>query len=130
MKKLDYIKRNLKYAIMAISVFLIYYILNKKFGFSIPCIFYKITGLYCPGCGITRLLFSLINLDIYQAFCYNPLVFILIIIGIIYLIIKGFIYFKLKKEIKIPNNIYIILIAISIVYGILRNIPGFDFLGP
>lgn len=130
MKKLDYIKRNLKYAIMAISVFLIYYILNKKFGFSIPCIFYKITGLYCPGCGITRLLFALVNLEFYESFKYNPWIFILIVLGLFYLICKLFIFLKFKKIIKIPNYVYIILIIISIIFGIFRNIPGFDFLGP
>ncbi len=130
MKKLDYIKRNLKYAIMAISVFLIYYILNKKFGFSIPCIFYKITGLYCPGCGITRLLFALVNLEFYESFKYNPWIFILIVLGLFYLICKLFIFLKLKKIIKIPNYVYITLIIISIIFGIFRNIPGFDFLGP
>ena len=130
MKKLDYIKRNLKYAIMAISVFLIYYILNKKFGFSIPCIFYKITGLYCPGCGITRLLFALVNLEFYESFKYNPWIFILIVLGLFYLICKLFIFLKLKKIIKIPNYVYITLIIISIIFGIFRNIPGFEFLGP
>lgn len=130
MKKLDYIKRNLKYAIMAISVFLIYYILNKKFGFSIPCIFYKITGLYCPGCGITRLLFALVNLEFYESFKYNPWIFILIVLGLFYLICKLFIFLKFKKIIKIPNYVYITLIIISIIFGIFRNIPGFEFLGP
>ena len=130
MKKLDYIKRNLKYAIMAISVFLIYYILNKKFGFSIPCIFYKITGLYCPGCGITRLLFALVNLEFYESFKYNPWIFILIVLGLFYLICKLFIFLKFKKIIKIPNYVYITLIIISIIFGIFRNIPSFDFLGP
>ena len=130
MKKSDYIKRNLKYAIMVISVFLIYYILNKKFGFSIPCIFYKITGLYCPGCGITRLLFALVNLEFYESFKYNPWIFILIVLGLFYLICKLFIFLKFKKIIKIPNYVYITLIIISIIFGIFRNIPGFDFLGP
>lgn len=130
MKKLDYIKRNLKYAIMAISVFLIYYILNKKFRFSIPCIFYKITGLYCPGCGITRLLFALVNLEFYEAFKYNPWIFILIVLALFYLICKLFIFLKFKKIIKIPNYVYIILIIISIIFGIFRNILGFEFLGP
>ena len=130
MKKLDYIKRNLKYAIMAISVFLIYYILNKKFGFSIPCIFYKITGLYCPGCGITRLLFALVNLEFYESFKYNPWIFILIVLGLFYLICKLFIFLKFKKIIKIPNYVYITLIIISIIFGIFINIPGFYFLEP
>ena len=122
-------KTNLKLAIIAILGFLLYYFLNLYTGFAIFCPFHKFTGLYCPGCGVTRLLFSLIKLDFYQAFRYNPLVFILLIIGIIYLLIK-FILKKFNIIIKVPNYVWYILIIIVIIYGILRNIPEFDWLAP
>lgn len=122
-------KTNLKLAIIAILGFLLYYLLNLYTGFAIFCPFHKFTGLYCPGCGVTRMLFSLIKLDFYQAFRYNPLVFILLIIGIIYLLIK-FILKKFNIIIKVPNYVWYILIIIVIIYGILRNIPEFDWLAP
>ncbi len=122
-------KTNLKLAIIAILGFLLYYLLNLYTGFAIFCPFHKFTGFYCPGCGVTRLLFSLIKLDFYQAFRYNPLVFILLIIGIIYLLIK-FILKKFNIIIKVPNYVWYILIIIVIIYGILRNIPEFDWLAP
>lgn len=122
-------KTNLKLAIIAILGFLLYYLLNLYTGFAIFCPFHKFTGLYCPGCGVTRMLFSLIKLDFYQAFRYNPLVFILLIIGIIYLLIK-FILKKFNIIIKVPNYVWYILIMIVIIYGILRNIPEFDWLAP
>lgn len=122
-------KTNLKLAIIAILGFFLYYLLNLYTGFAIFCPFHKFTGFYCPGCGITRLLFSLIKLDFYQAFRYNPLVFILLIIGIIYLLIK-FILKKFNIIIKVPNYVWYILIIIVIIYGILRNIPYFNYLIP
>lgn len=122
-------KTNLKLAIIAILGFFLYYLLNLYTGFAIFCPFHKFTGLYCPGCGVTRLLFSLIKLDFYQAFRYNPLVFILLIIGIIYLLIK-FILKKFNIIIKVPNYVWYILIIIVIIYGILRNIPEFSWLAP
>lgn len=122
-------KTNLKLAIIAILGFLLYYLLNLYTGFAIFCPFHKFTGLYCPGCGVTRLLFSLIKLDFYQAFRYNPLVFILLILGLIYLIIKTILK-KLNIYITIPNYIWCILIMIVIIYGILRNIPEFSWLAP
>ena len=122
-------KTNLKLAIIALLGFLLYYLLNLYTGFAIFCPFHKFTGLYCPGCGVTRLLFSLIKLDFYQAFRYNPLVFILLIIGIIYLLIK-FILKKFNIIIKVPNYVWYILIIIVIIYGILRNIPEFSWLAP
>ena len=62
--------------IVLIVIFLIYAVLIISFDIGIPCVFYEITGLYCPGCGITRLCLSLFEGDIYQAFRYNPIIFI------------------------------------------------------
>ena len=103
-----------------------YYFLNLFYNFSIPCIFNKITGFYCPGCGITRMLFSIMQLRFYQAFRFNPLVFILLILSIIYCFFK----LILKKDIYISNKTYIILLIITILFGILRNISFFKFLQP
>ena len=120
----------MKLILILISFLIIYFILSELLDVGIPCLFYEITGYYCPGCGITRLLFSLLKLDFYQAFRYNPLIFILIIITGIYWLVK----FILKKfmiiSIEIPNYVYYILLVIVIIFGILRNIPMFDFLSP
>ena len=70
--------------------------------------------------------FALLKLDFYQAFRYNPLIFILFCLAIIYNLIK----IVFKKDIKIPRTIYYVLIGVLILYGILRNIPIFSFLEP
>ena len=41
--------------------------------FDWHCLFKRITGLPCPGCGMTRAWFSLLKLDIEGAFYYHPL---------------------------------------------------------
>lgn len=41
----------------------------------LPCIFKTITGYPCPTCGSTRIVTSLINLDILSALFWNPLLF-------------------------------------------------------
>ena len=48
------------------------YILGK-FGVGIPCIFHVITGLDCPGCGNTRAVLSLIQLNFSEMLKYNLL---------------------------------------------------------
>lgn len=106
-----------------------YYYLNKRFGLSISCMFYKITGLYCPGCGITRCFFAILEGDFYKAFMYNQLVFILIPFAIIYFIYKAYLYITSKNDkMKIPNIFWIILLIIVIVFGILRNVYFSEFL--
>lgn len=90
------------------------------------CIFYELTNLYCPGCGITRMFLAIFNLEFYQAFRYNPLVFCYLILGIIYLIIC----IIKKKIIKIPRNILILLVVITLLFWLLRNISYFSWLAP
>ena len=82
-------KKEMKLILLLISFLIIFLFLNKVFNFTIPCLFHEITNLYCPGCGITRMFLSLFKLDFYQAFRYNPLVFILLILSIVYFLVKS-----------------------------------------
>ena len=43
--------------------------------FILPfCIFHRLTGLYCPGCGGTRAVMALFRGDLKASFIYHPLV--------------------------------------------------------
>lgn len=53
--------------------FTVVYILFNFFG--ITCVFREITGLPCPGCGMTRAALSLMKFDIVNAAKYNITVF-------------------------------------------------------
>ena len=96
---------------------------------SIPCVFYELTGFYCPGCGITRVIMSLIHGEIYQAFRYNMILFldvpVLIILYVINLKIG-----KDKRVRKCINAVVTVLLVITILFVILRNISKFSFLAP
>ena len=47
-----------------------------------------ITGIACPGCGMTRALRAVLRLDLAAAFYYHPLWILLPVLGILYLILK------------------------------------------
>ena len=110
----------------------LYYKLYNLFGIGIPCIFHKITGLYCPGCGITRAIFSLFRFDFVSAIKYNFLLFLIFPFLIYYFgyKIKSWIFFEYNTKQIIPNFFIYILLFITILYGILRNITIFSFLRP
>ena len=114
-----------KYIIFSI-LGILYILIVLKYNTGIPCAFHKITGLYCPGCGGTRAVISLIKLDLYQAIRYNALIVCITPIAVMYSIIK----FGMKKNIKIPNWIWIIILMVVLLFTILRNIPLFSFLAP
>lgn len=78
------------------------------------------------------MLLSLLKGQLYQAFRYNPLIFITLPFFIIYYIDYLYALYKNKKNKLhvLEPSIWYVLIGIFLIYGILRNIPLFDFLKP
>ena len=119
-------KTKIKILLILISSILllhIYKYIYIKYHIGIPCIFHEITHLYCPGCGITRAIFLLLELDIKSALKENLLIIFLPLI-IIYIInyLKNKINNINKDPAKIfPKPIWYILLIITITYGIIRN---------
>jgi len=113
---------------IVLVLLVIYYSLFTKLGIGLDCPIHELTGIYCPSCGITRLFFSLFELNIAKAFRYNQYIFVLLCLSIIYLIIK----YLFKIKISIINNkyFYTIFIISLIVWTIVRNLPYFTFLRP
>ena len=122
-------KKN-KYILIALLIGLIYYIIGNTFNIYIPCVFNELTGFYCPGCGVTRMINSLVKLDFYQAFRYNQLLFILMPVFIFYLVDYIYKSIKNKKTLlyKTPNYIWYIIVALLVIFGIIRNI--FPYFAP
>ncbi len=65
---------------MLIFVGVMYYLLITITPFENPCRYYEETGKLCGGCGATRMMLSLIELDIPKAFSYNPVAFFILCI--------------------------------------------------
>lgn len=114
----------IRYLILLI-ILISYFFINKYTGIGIPCLFYKLTGYQCPGCGITRCLFSIIQFKFKDAFYYNPLLFIYLPFIVAYFLYNDYLYIKNKNDkilVKIPNVFTYALVVITILFGILRNI--------
>ena len=102
---------------------ILYYVFIKITGFSIPCIFRMITGLLCPGCGITRCLTALADLQLKKAFSYNQYVFFAGPI-ILFLIIKNdiiYVRYGNRRSSKFDNALILICIITGLLYAVIRN---------
>lgn len=119
MKRKDYIIFIIVLIVMAILV-----LLER---IAIPCIFNKITGFYCPGCGITRAIRALLKGDIQTSFRNNILLYTVIPLLFIAMALNKITKYKYKKT---YNIVLIFLLVITIGYGIIRNIPMFWYLTP
>ncbi len=93
-------------------------------GVGIPCVFKLITGLSCPGCGVTRMLISILRLDFHNAFLYNPVLFVLLPFFAVLACRIAYVY--IKRGTTDPgkgfNYIMYVIIGILYVFGILRNL--------
>lgn len=71
--------------------------------------------------------------EFYQAFRFNPLLFVLLPFGVGLLIdwlMRHNVDHKTALVNRIPEWIWVVLIIIAILYGVLRNLAPFSFLAP
>ena len=91
--------------------------------FRIPCPIRVLTGYQCPGCGVTRMLLSLLRLDFRQAFLDNAYVLCILPILIPWGIwrTKGYIDEDIPRFGKFETMLLIFLLAGAVVFAIIRN---------
>jgi hypothetical protein len=110
---------------VAAGVLVIYGIFVSATGIAIPCVFHRITGLQCPGCGSTRMLSAMLRLDIKGAYAANP--FLLVTSPFLaFEVIYEFILTHDNLHFKRVNNVLLIIYcAALIIFGIVRNLSAF-----
>lgn len=72
--------------------------------FSIPCPIRFLTGVSCPGCGMTRAALSLLRLDFSAAFHYHPLVFVLLPVAVT-------LYILTAKKLPKARRVFLLCVA-------------------
>ena len=70
------------FAFVILTIWLLFYLEFTFFDFKIfhklglggyiPCLFHRLTGIECPGCGMTRAFVSLSHFQFYTSFTNNP----------------------------------------------------------
>ncbi len=111
-------------AFLAAVAIAFYYRFHDPAAGAVPqCIFKRLTGLECPGCGSQRALHAVLNGDFSAAWHYNAILFFLMPVAALY----GFAALdiaasrRLRRHIEHPVAIAIIAAAI-IIWWFIRNI--------
>ena len=122
-------KKNIRLLFLILIGFF-YYIISSITHFYISCPIHFLFHIWCPGCGITRMIHSIFLLDFKQAFRFNQLLFISMPLFLFFFINTVYCNFMGKKPIyqSIPNYFYYIYIVILLIFMIIRNI--FPFFAP
>ncbi|MBR6705050.1 MAG: DUF2752 domain-containing protein [Clostridia bacterium] len=106
-----------------------YYVWLSLTGLGIPCVFHLVTGLKCPGCGVTRMLISLLRLDLSAAFSYNAVLLcllpLLLSLGLFSLI--RYVRTGNRSMTRAENALIYAAAAVLIIWGVVRNLPGITF---
>lgn len=110
---------------------LLYFFADARYsGFFPRCPFFTLTGLLCPGCGSQRAVSSLLHGQIMQAINYNvllvaslPLLFYSLLIGLL----NVFRSKQLTQKIFYSPVFVKIVLAVVVLFGVLRNIPVYPF---
>lgn len=95
------------------------------------CHFHQLTGLNCPGCGMTRAAHALLHGDLGAALHQNAL-----FVGVLLLLAARGAWFGLNRLRGRPNGDYFKaawlwpLLALAVAFAVLRNLPVGAFLSP
>ena len=101
-----------------------YYFFASVSGFAIPCVFSKITGLLCPGCGITRMLAAALRGNFKEAYGYNRLLFLTLPVISLVLAVEEIKYIRTgsRQMFRLSQVILWSEIILLLIFGIIRNI--------
>ena len=120
------IQRVARVAALFVCAGLLYAVIVKLLGRGIPCVFHDITGLKCPGCGMTHAMTALLNLDFnafIQANLFAPLIIIFFITAFASTSLK-YIKTGIYRLSAVNSFVEISFLVLFIAWGIARNFLG------
>jgi len=97
------------------------------------CYLYRLTGLYCPGCGGTRCVSALLHLEPAEAWRKNALVFLMLPFLGLWAARSWWHWMNPgppespKAVSPLKSRLLITLVVIVLAFGILRNLPWEPF---
>ena len=101
-------------------------------GQGVPCPVHALTGLYCPGCGITRCLSALLQGNWQAALRSNAAIVALapFFVWLGWAASRSYLTGGSVRLTKRQNAAVYAAIAVLVAFGIVRNLPAFWFLRP
>lgn len=110
------------------------FVLHQRGPHGVPwvpsCTFHRLTGLNCPGCGMTRAAHATLHGRIGEAFRFNPVGMALLpVVGIgVGIKILGWVRGRpLPFRMNVGKYGVWVLVGVVVVFWILRNVPVWPF---
>lgn len=92
-------------------------------GLALPCPFHAVTGLQCPGCGVTRMCLALLRGDLADAWAANPVLLLLLPVLGLLAVRMALRYVREGRTLgpRWEGALCWALIAALVVWGVARN---------
>ncbi len=114
-------RKNILGFIITGAALLGYLLFRRLTGFYIPCPFRLITGLKCPGCGVTKMIEALLTFDFARAYEANSFLLVTLPFLIFEIIYEFFLSHKNLAFKRINTVLLCVYCAALIIFGIARN---------
>ena len=118
MKRIRTLWKNHTGIILGLSAVLVLCLL--RFALGLPCPIKYLTGISCPGCGMTRALWSLVTLDLSAAMHYHPACFFLPVFAALLIL------FKVKRMKKATTILLTVFVTLMLGIYVWRLMDGMD----
>lgn len=104
-------------------------VLLWRAGLGIPCLFHLVTGLDCPGCGVTRMLAALAAGDLAGAWRSNPCLLALspVLAVLAFSLAAGWLRTGQLHPKRLQSLLLWGCIGVLLVFGVLRNLPFYPY---
>ena len=123
------IRRLIIYSAVLLLVGVAYAVFYTRTGIGIPCPLRFLTGLKCPGCGVTRMCISLLRGNFSAAWQYNPVLLCLLPL-FLFLGIQSIISYLKSGRVAFSRRVNFLIycmIAVLLIFFLVRNITEHHF---
>jgi Protein of unknown function (DUF2752) len=111
--------------VTAIVLVVLYIVDPTRHTITPPCPYLTLTGLACPGCGLTRAAHFLLHGDVARAFAYNPWAFVmapaLLVFGSLPAVADT------ARTLRLRTGISWMMLVVTLAFWIWRNTAGYPF---
>lgn len=116
-------------AVAALLAFTVYVYFSDPFageGSVTLCVFHAVTGLDCPGCGMTRAAWMLMHGHPIESLKQNPFLFVIFIAAYMgFAELSPHMIGKQLPQLTIPDWLLLVMCALVVVFSVVRNVLKF-----
>jgi len=112
-------------AVLFVSVATLYAVDPTRYRITPPCPYLALTGLACPGCGLTRAAHFLLHGDITRAFAFNPWAFFSAPALAAFALLPSFT--DPVRTVRARTGISWVMLVVTVVFWIWRNTASYPF---